>query len=295
VTAELTERAPAHASGVNRIDHFVVEVNDLWRSYEFYRDILGAEAYQVAGMDTERLRHRGNQIVFLRIAGHMGVGLALSNVAVPPVTRPFEHVTQGYEVSDAQLEQLERLLDSKGVDSYGPETYADGFPFARRLWFQDPDGHTIEVCVRPNEKREPDGNSPAPGGPVVPARISHMGIEVRDVARTARWFEDTLGFAPLAEHGSEVYLQVRGGDQMLVLRPADSLSPRRDYVRGPHIDFEAPPAAYPALRARIDSIEGYFEDAPHPFPNPRGADADVTIYFCDPDGNRFQLSPAGGH
>jgi catechol-2,3-dioxygenase len=41
--------APHHAEvatvpGVNRIDHFVIPVNDLWRCHEFYRDILGANA-----------------------------------------------------------------------------------------------------------------------------------------------------------------------------------------------------------------------------------------------------------
>src|SRR5262249_18822117 len=146
--------------------------------------------YQVAGMDTERLRHRGNQIVFMRIAGHAGVGLALSNVPVPPATRPFEHVTQGYEVNGAQLEQLQRLLRARGLAYHGPETYKAGFPITRCLWFQDPDGHTIEVCVRAGQPSEPGGSGFAPDAPVVPTRISHMGIEVRDVGHAASWFQD---------------------------------------------------------------------------------------------------------
>jgi catechol 2,3-dioxygenase-like lactoylglutathione lyase family enzyme len=293
--------ADSTAPGVNRIDHFVIQVNDLWRSYEFYRDLLGAGVYQFAGLDNERLRHRGNQILFMTIAGHKGVGLSISNVAVPPVTRPFEHVTQGYEVSAAQLEQLERLLREKGVAYHGPETYESGFPLARSLWFQDPDGHTVEVCVRAAAQDaglpEPAAASAAAGevGPVSPARISHMRIEVTDVAAASRWFQEMLGFQPIAERAGEAYLQVRGGDQLLVLRPTDALSPRRDFVRGPHVDFEVPPPAYPPILERLEDIEGYWESAPHPYPSSREVDHNMTVYLFDPDGNRYQVSPAGSH
>jgi catechol 2,3-dioxygenase-like lactoylglutathione lyase family enzyme len=287
--AAATHEPTTSAPGVTRIDHFVIQVNDLWRAYEFYRDVLGAEADQIAGMDTERLRHRGNQIVFMRIAGHAGVGLAVSNVAVPPATRPFEHVTQGYEVSARQLGEIQKRLEQRSVAFHGPEELADG-PIARRLWFQDPEGHTIEVCVRRHSTLDEVASSrPTPG------RISHIGVEVTDVARAARWFEDTLGFEPAGQQAGATLLRIVDGDQMLALRPTDALSPRRDFVRGPHVDFETPLAAYHTLVDRIPAIEGYFEDAPHPFPNPRGVDPEVTVYFCDPDGNRFQLSPSGGH
>jgi catechol 2,3-dioxygenase-like lactoylglutathione lyase family enzyme len=279
--------------GVNRIDHFVVQVNDLWRSYEFYRDVLGASVYQLAGLDQERLRHRGNQILFMAIAGHKGVGLSVSNLAVPTATRPFEHVTQGYQVTNTQLDRLAATLQARGVPFHGPETYEPGFPMTRSLWFQDPDGHTVEACVRAGA--EEDDSPSSSGDAVVPARISHMRVEVKDVERATRWFQETLGFIPVAERGGEAYLSVRDGDQLMVLRPTQELSPRRDFVRGPHIDFQVPPPDYPTIFERIHDREGYWDSAPHPFPNSREVNFDVTVYFFDPDGNRFQVSPAGVH
>ena len=283
-------------AAVNRIDHYVIQVNDLWRSFEFYRDVLGAQVDAIAGADIERLSHRGNQILFIRIAGHRGVGMAVSNVETPPATRMFEHYTVGFEVTDPQLLDLQALLGTRGTPYVGPNVYGPALPIARSLFFQDPDGHTIEACVRSTSSgSESEPRSQTGSGPVHPRRISHMRVEVTDVNRSARWFQDVLGFEPVLEHEREAYLKVRNGDQLLVLRPTRELSPWRDFVRGPHIDLEVPPAAYPAIFERIEDREGYWDSAPHPFNGPRGVDHNVTVYFFDPDGNRFQVSPAGSH
>ena len=65
--------APQHidvatAPGVNRIDHFVIPVNDLWQCYEFYRDVLGANAYQFARRRARARQGTVSQIAPLRDA-----------------------------------------------------------------------------------------------------------------------------------------------------------------------------------------------------------------------------------
>jgi catechol 2,3-dioxygenase-like lactoylglutathione lyase family enzyme len=246
----------------------------------------------IAGADTQRLWHRGNQILFITIAGHKGVGFTVSNVELPPATRRFEQLTAGYEVSAEQLIALQALLEQRGIDYTGPVSHPSGFPLLRSLYFQDPDGYTVEACVRASGGVDP---SPPEASAVGPRRISHVRVEVSDVGRASRWYQEILGLQPLAERDGEAYLQVQAGDQLLVLRPTTALSPRRDFVRGPHIDFETPPEAYPAVLGRIPQREGYWDGAPHPFPGPREVNNDVTVYFCDADGNRCQVSPAGSH
>lgn len=278
---------------VNRIDHFVLQVNDVWRAFEFYRDLLGAKVDHMAGMDTGRLWHRGNQILFIQIAGHKGVGFCVSNVEVPPAKRLCEHYTFGFEVTPRQFDQMQDLLRKRNI-SYETDSYEPGFLLQRSLFFQDLDGHTNEVCVRAGEDSRQQANANRDGA-VMPLRISHIRVEVTSATNACRWFEQVLGFELIAERAGQVYLKTQEGDQLIILKPTSDLSVRREFVRGPHIDFQASPGAYSAIFERIKDREGYWDDAPHPFDGPRGVDHNVTVYFRDPDGNRYQVSPAGSH
>jgi catechol 2,3-dioxygenase-like lactoylglutathione lyase family enzyme len=294
----ITERKNESAgvtTGVNRIDHYVIQVNDLWRAYQFYHELLGAKAYQIAGMDTGRLWHRGNQILFIELAGHKGVGFSVSNVGVPPATRLCEHYTVGLEVNSAQYETMKDLLQERSIP-FKDEIYETGFVLERSLFFQDPDGHTIEICVRPGSGESSSSVSGSKrNAPVVPLRISHMRVEVTDTESASRWFQNVLGIENIGKRAGDVYLKVQDGSQLIILKPTLELSPRREFVRGPHIDFEVPPAGYSEIFESIEDREGYWDDAPHPFKNPRAVDHKITVYFRDTNGNRYQVSPAGSH
>src|SRR5262249_59971638 len=115
----------------------------------------------------------------------------------------FGHGAFGFGAAEGQLRTRQLLLAQRGIRYVGPESYAPALPLLRSLYFQDPDGHTVEACVRSaGSDSAPSGGT----GPVRPLRISHARVEVTDVPRSARWYQDVLGFQPLAERDGQVYL-----------------------------------------------------------------------------------------
>jgi catechol 2,3-dioxygenase-like lactoylglutathione lyase family enzyme len=120
---------------VQGLDHVALSVSDLRRSAEFYADVLGLE----------RAYDEWHEPVFMVAAG---TGLALFSVeshessgdpdAKPPAR--FLHVAfrvgrKGFEAARAEL--AERGLEPRFADHGSVHS----------LYFDDPDGHTIELST----------------------------------------------------------------------------------------------------------------------------------------------------
>jgi catechol 2,3-dioxygenase-like lactoylglutathione lyase family enzyme len=116
--------------------------------------------------------------------------------------------------------------------------------------------------------------------------LSHLVIQVSDVARAAAFYSDVLGLEASAASwpgSAEALALASGGGQHLVLSPAAELTDLRE--TGVHHAFAVSPAqrekAAAALAARDAEVFDYAEDPPD--------EAKDRFYFLDLDGNRIQL------
>jgi len=119
-------------------------------------------------------------------------------------------------------------------------------------------------------------------------RVGHLVLRVKDVERSRRFFEDTLGFPVVAQNERGMVFfstDVEDNHHMLAIMPAKegAAMPSPDQVGMQHVSFE------------LDSF-AELQDAYRVFKE-KGVAIDHTIfhgvtksvYFYDPDGNRLEV------
>ena len=112
------------------VDHVVLHVNDVQRSKKFYTEILGMTAY----------REDDGQ-VFLH-AGRQGVAL-FKKASDDPLTAGNDLNHLALNVAAGTYETLKVELEGQGVA-------VTGRPGEDRcIYFRDPDGHRLQLMVRP--------------------------------------------------------------------------------------------------------------------------------------------------
>ena len=111
------------------IDHLVLHVNDVERAKRFYTEILGMTAYR-----------ENDRQVFLH-AGQQAVALFKKQGATPLTTgNDLNHLA--LNVAAGTYESLKAELEKHGVS-------VSGRPGEDRcIYFQDPDGHRLQLMVR---------------------------------------------------------------------------------------------------------------------------------------------------
>ena len=114
---------------VTGIDHIVLHVTDVERARKFYAEILGMSVYR-----------QNDRQVFLH-AGQQGVALFKKQGDVPLTTgNDLNHLA--LSVADGAYEALKAALETHGVA-------VSGRPGEDRcIYFQDPDGHRLQLMVR---------------------------------------------------------------------------------------------------------------------------------------------------
>src|SRR3954469_25609496 len=116
--------------------------------------------------------------------------------------------------------------------------------------------------------------------------IDHVALGVRDVARSAQWYIDVLGF----EHryaglwnGTPVF--VGKGQTALALFPAKSEASAPSHQTGRvgihHLAFRASYAEFGAAQADLKARGIAFTFSDHEISH--------SIYFADPDGDRLEI------
>ena len=111
------------------IDHIVLHVSDVERARKFYTEILGMSVYR-----------QNDRQVFLH-AGSQGVAL-FKKQGDSPLTTGNDMNHLALTVADGGYETLKAALESHGVN-------VTGRPGEDRcIYFQDPDGHRLQLMVR---------------------------------------------------------------------------------------------------------------------------------------------------
>jgi catechol 2,3-dioxygenase-like lactoylglutathione lyase family enzyme len=275
-------------SGValERIDHGVLPSNDLGRAFRFWSGFMGARIGFHANLNARGLNREVPMIVFFTVANHPGFGLALQDFRLPSTpARPHEGVVWGFEVAAEDLSAAAAEAEKQKVRWERVAGYPASSPIKESLFVLDPDGNTLELCVR----KAPAEVAPQQG-PIPLRRISHVRIEATDLDQARNWYCNTFGLveADQVPGSNQLTLTVPNSGQLVMLCKVDRVAERSTQCfKGPHIDLRSNEESYPEILKRFDRKETYWGPDPdlipwhEPDPN--------TAYGYDPFGNRIQI------
>jgi catechol 2,3-dioxygenase-like lactoylglutathione lyase family enzyme len=271
---------------LERIDHGVLPSNDLGRAFRFWSTFMGARIGFHANLNARGLNREVPMIVFFTVANHPGFGLALQDFRLSSIpARPLEGVVWGFEVAADDLSAAADIAERQNI---GWERFADypaSSPIKESLFVLDPDGNTLELCIRnqPSEQAPQEATIPL-------RRISHVRIEVTDLDQARSWYSETFGLveADQVPGQEQLTLTVPKSGQFLILRKVNQVAQRSTQCfKGPHIDLRSSEEFYPEILKRFNRKETYWGPDPHliPWHEPDP----VTAYGYDPFGNRIQI------
>ncbi|MEM8638206.1 MAG: VOC family protein [Cyanobacteria bacterium P01_G01_bin.54] len=188
-----------------------ITVSDLDEAIRFYSEVLTFEKIsdvEVLGAEMEALQ--GVFGVRMRVV-QMQLGdevIELTEYLAPPGGRPipidsrsndlwFQHIAIVVSDMDAAYARL-REFDVQHV-STGPQTLPESIPAAagiKAFYFQDPDGHNLEVIFFPEDKGDPrwqehDGE--------LFLGIDHTAIGISNTEASLEFYRDLLGFEVAGE------------------------------------------------------------------------------------------------
>jgi catechol 2,3-dioxygenase-like lactoylglutathione lyase family enzyme len=117
--------------------------------------------------------------------------------------------------------------------------------------------------------------------------IDHVALAVRDVRRSAAWYQDVLGLERLYEEAWGDFPAVVGtGGTSIALFPVEGDQPRgrpgRDTLAMRHLAFRVDRSNFARARERLEArgISVSFQDH----------DIAHSIYFHDPDGHQLEIT-----
>ena len=276
---------------VVRLDHGVVPTNDLGQAIVFLTEVLGADFRRLVNANLRGLNREVPEMAFFKLANHHGFGFALQGQPIPRPVRPMEGPVWGLELNERSLEEAAELLRDRNVHVEGPVAYPAPSPIAGSLWLADPGEFAYELSVRRDHQRCHD-----PGqGYLGLCRISHVRLEVTDLAAAADWYRNTLGLADTDQVPGDAQwtLTIPESGQLFILREVPEMTQRSHYPRGPHVDVKVGIGDYDAFISRLTNIERYWSPFGDRIP---WHEPDMqTVYFYDPFGNRLQVGENRGH
>lgn len=271
---------------LERIDHGVLPSNDLGRGFRFWSSFMGARINFHANLNARGLNREVPMIVFFTVANHPGFGLALQDFRLSPTpARRLEGVVWGFEVAADNLSAAAQEAEKQKLRWERSADYPPSSLIKESLFVLDPDGNTVELCIR----RQPSEIAAQPG-PTPLRRISHVRIEVTDLDQARSWYCNTFGLMDDDQVSGEdqLTLTVPQSKQFIVLRKVDRVADRSTQCfRGPHIDLRASEECYPEILKRFNHKETYW--GPDPNLIPWHEPDSNTVYGYDPFGNRIQI------
>jgi len=247
---------------------------------------MGGQLGHLTNLNSRGLNREVPMILFMTVANHRGFGIALQDFRISPKpARPMEGIVWGFEVAADNLSAVAQEAEKQNLNPQRITDYPSSSPIRESLFVLDPDGNTVEICVL----KEPSAQPPQ-GGPVPLRRISHVRVEVTDLAVARSWYADTFGLTDGAQvpGDDQLTLTVPKSGQLVILRKVTKVADRSTQCyKGPHIDLRATAESYPEMLKRFNRKETYWGPDPNLIP---WHEPDTnTAYGYDPFDNRFQI------
>lgn len=121
-------------------------------------------------------------------------------------------------------------------------------------------------------------------------RLDHVHVAVKDRAAATRWYRDVLGLEEHADHPEQgdprgpVMLSSDNGETHLALFESKGHTPAQI------IAFRVDADGFMAFLARLDELKLYALGRPVMRKDVTDHGNSWSIYFCDPDGNPFEIT-----
>jgi len=257
--------------GAKTLDHIAFPVRDLARSEKFYLETVGLKFM------TQRKNADGSPRHTYVLAGENIVGLTLPGVQVAR----SESGAPRYGIaldSEATFDAAAQRIQQSGVPCDSVVEHATNSAWIKSLCFVDPDDNHMEICLRR-------------GGPAAPS-ASHVIFETKDLAKTARFWTEALGLAPLCEERGEQLFQFANG-QILGIKEVAELSERtKKKGRACHVAFNVSQEDYDRMVVLITELGGR-SLGDHRSTDGLRPPGERSIYFFDPDNNYLQITAHG--
>ena len=133
---------------IRTFDHCGFVVEDIPRSHQFYNTLLGAKPLHIQNLNTQRLYHGGFPVMsFVEMGGHR-FELCLAQEPLPKETAQSSMPRIGFSVTNQVMDEMLKQLKENNIPHEGPIQYPEAVPFDRTIRVWDPDGNTLEFCVR---------------------------------------------------------------------------------------------------------------------------------------------------
>ena len=195
---------------ITAVDSVGMTVQEMDRSIKFYTEVLtfepvsdvevwGSEYEQLQGIFGLRMR-----VVRLKLGEEfieLTEYLTPKGKPIPPDTRSHDHWFQHVALIVQDMDRAYQWLRKHQVRhvSTGPQRLPDWNPLAggiQAFYFQDPDGHVLEILQFPPGKGQSKWHQPT--GRLF-LGIDHTAIVVRETEASLRMFRDTLGLRVAGE------------------------------------------------------------------------------------------------
>jgi len=119
--------------------------------------------------------------------------------------------------------------------------------------------------------------------------VDHVAITVRDLARSIRWYSDTLGLEDLTPGDWDYPRMIGVGDTCLALFPSSVEEPRNlsqedvaKTITMRHVAFRVDGAGFKQAQEEFRAKKVDFEFADHGVAH--------SVYISDPDGHRIEIT-----
>ena len=119
-------------------------------------------------------------------------------------------------------------------------------------------------------------------------RVGHLVLRVKDVARSRRFFEEVMGIPVVAQNERGMVFfstDVQDNHHMLAIMPAKegAAMPTPDHVGMQHVSFEL------GTFAELQEAYRRLKEKNVPLDHTTFHGVTKSVYFYDPDGNRFEF------
>jgi catechol 2,3-dioxygenase-like lactoylglutathione lyase family enzyme len=253
--------------GIQTLDHIAIPVRDLDRNQDFYINVLGLK------YKTTRRNPDGSPRQTYVLAGENIIGLHLPGVQAGVSTSTGPRI--GVCVSPERFEQARDNLNTANHPLRGPVKHREIVPFVQSIYFDDPDGNHLELCIRRNEPFE--------------ERISHTVFETRNLTKAITFYTEALGAGAPVHCGSEVFLPAQNG-QMIGLVEVAQLSERsKKHGRGCHMAMDVSQEDFDSMVGLVQRYGGKTQGDKRADDGLR-PEGERSIYLFDPDNNRLQIT-----